>query len=234
QLSAATAMERISDHGAAAAVYPIAHNPRVEMLSGVGSFTSACAVTVYLGGAFPSIGLFSLTAEPAQSLVHRDLLTPSGAVYTAHRSREGMEFLASTDAWFRPVNMYIGPDGAIYVLDFYRLAIEHPEWMATHTHHSPDLYMGEDRGRIYRITPDAPLNPPGQLRLAEGSDEEVVSHLASPNIWWRRTAQRLLIDRQSAGSVPLLVKLFETSPRAEGRLHALWALDGIHKLAPRL
>ena len=64
-----------------------------------------------------------------------------------------MEFLASTDAWFRPVNFYIGPDGAIYLLDYYRLVIEHPEWMATKTYHSPDLYKGADRGRIYRITP---------------------------------------------------------------------------------
>src|SRR4029077_16480467 len=120
QLAAATAMERISDHGAAATVYPIAHNPRVEMLSGVGSFTSACAITVYLGGAFPSFGLFSLTAEPAQNLVHRDVLTPSGASYIARRAHEGVDFLASTDAWFRPVNLYIGPDGAIYLLDYYR------------------------------------------------------------------------------------------------------------------
>ena len=104
------------------------------MLSGVGSFTSACGITVYLGGAFPSLGLFSLTAEPAQNLVHRDVLSPAGASYMAKRAREGVEFLASTDAWFRPVNFYIGPDGAIYLLDYYRLVIEHPEWMATQTY----------------------------------------------------------------------------------------------------
>jgi putative membrane-bound dehydrogenase-like protein len=146
-LAAGSAMARISDHRGAADVYPITQHARVEMLSGVGSFTSACAITVYQGGLFPSLGLFSLSAEPAQNLVHRDVLTPSGAVYAAKRSREGVEFLASTDAWFRPVNMYTGPDGAIYLLDFYRFSIEHPEWMSTSTHNSPDLYKGVEPGQ---------------------------------------------------------------------------------------
>ena len=230
QLSASSAMERISDHGAAATVYPITHSPRVEMLSGVGTFTSACAITVYLGGAFPSFGLFSLTAEPAQNLVHRDLLKPSGASYVASRPQERVEFLASTDAWFRPVNFYIGPDGAIYLLDYYRLVIEHPEWMATSTYNSPDLYKGADRGRIYRISPVAGLPLPGRIALGQASDEELVKQLANPNIWRRRTAQRLLVDRQSPGSLTLLVQLFETSASAVARLHALWTLDGLHKL----
>ncbi len=235
ELPVGSAMERISDHGAAADVYPIARNPRVEMLSGVGSFTSACSITVYLGGAFPkSPGLFSLTAEPAQSLVHRDLLTPSGATYVAKRTQEGADFLASTDAWFRPVSFYIGPDGAIYLLDFYRQMIEHPEWTATKTHHSPELYNGQDRGRIYRIVPDTLLPLPGKIRLGQASDEELVLQLASPNIWWRRNAQRLLVDRRSDRAVEPLTKLFETSPSPVARLHALWTLEGLHKLDPKL
>lgn len=233
-LPVGAAMERISDHRPAADVYPISQHGRVEMLSGVGSFTSACAVTVYLGGGFPSLGLFSLTAEPAQNLVHRDVLTPAGVTYVARRAHGGEEFLASTDAWFRPVNFYIGPDGAIYAADFYRMIIEHPEWMATHTHHSPDLYKGEDRGRIYRIVPEAGLPLPAKIHAGQASDEELVAKLASPNVWWRRTAQRLLVDRQSAASVTPLVKLFETSPSAVARLHALWTLSGLHKLEPDL
>ena len=233
-LPVAAAMERISDHRPAADVYPITRNARVEMLSGVGSFTSACAITVYLGGAFPSMGLFSLTAEPAQNLVHRDLLAPNGVRYIARRAREGVEFLASTDAWFRPVNFYIGPEGAIYLADYYRMVIEHPEWMSTHTHHSPDLYKGEDRGRIYRITPDKGLPLPAKMNLGKATDQELVAQLASPNIWHRRTAQRLLVDRQSSAGVDALVKLTETSPSPEGRLHALWTLEGLHKLETRL
>ncbi len=229
-----SAMERISDHRPAADVYPIAQNGRVEMLSGVGSFTSACGITVYLGGAFPpSLGLFSLVAEPAQSLVHRDVLTPNRATHVARRARESVEFLASTDPWFRPVNFYVGPDGAIYLLDYYRLMVEHPEWTATHTHHSPDLYKGDDRGRIYRISPESNWPLPGKIQLGEATTEQLVQQLASPNIWWRRTAQRLLVDRGGADAAALLTRLLETSQSSVARLHALWTLDGLNRLEAR-
>ena len=98
-------------------------HPRFEMLSGVGEFTSACGITYYRGSSF--------TAEPVHGIIHRDVLSDHGAIYLAKRAKEGVEFLASTDAWFRPVNMYVGPDGAMYVLDFYRKMIEHPEWMSS-------------------------------------------------------------------------------------------------------
>lgn len=234
-LPVGSAMERIPDHRPAADVYPITHRARVEMLSGVGAFTSACALTVYLGGAFPAVsGLWSLVAEPAQNLVHRDIITPSGATHVATRAHEGVEFLASTDGWFRPVNFSIGPDGAIYLVDYYRAVVEHPEWMATHTHTSPELYNGADRGRIYRISPETPLPRPARIRLDQASVAELVQQLASPNIWWRRTAQRLLVDRGSADAVEPLTALFAASQSAVARLHALWTLDGLNKLEPAL
>lgn len=230
-----SAMERISDHGPAADVYPITQGARVEMLSGVGAFTSACGLTVYLGGAFaPSLGVFSLVAEPAQNLVHRDVIAPAGATYIAKRAREGVEFLASTDAWFRPVNFSIGPDGAIYLVDYYRQIVEHPEWMSTHTHTSPSLYAGEDRGRIYRISPAATLPRPGAIRLGQAPVPELVQALASPNIWWRRTAQRLLIDRGGADAVAPLMALAAGSQSPVARLHALWTLEGLGKLEATL
>jgi putative membrane-bound dehydrogenase-like protein len=233
-LPVGAAMERISDHRPAAEVYPITQHARVEMLSGVGSFTSACGILFYQGGAFPGMGAFTLVEEPAQNLVHRDVLEPSGATFIARRAHEGVEFLASTDPWFRPVNSYIGPDGAIYILDYYRMVIEHPEWMATHTHKSPDLYKGEDRGRIYRITPEKGLPLPENLKLGQASDDELVAQLGNVNIWWRRTAQRLLLDRRHPQTAAALVKLAETSPSPLARLHALWTLDGLGQLDPKL
>ncbi len=140
------AVEDISDHGAAAKVFAITEHPRFEMLSGVGEFTSACGICYYRGSTF--------TSEPVHNIVHQDALSENGSLYLAKRAQASSEFLASTDAWFRPVNMYIGPDGAMYVLDYYRMVIEHPEWMASDTYNSPDLYKGEEMGRIYRIVPD--------------------------------------------------------------------------------
>lgn len=214
-------------------VYPTTENPRFEMLTNVGEFTSACGLTLYQGGAFPpGFENSAFVAEPTHNLVHRQVWSPSGATFTARRAREGVEFLASrNDPWFRPVNFYVGPDGALYLLDFYRLVIEHPEWTSREVYESDAIYKGQDRGRIYRIVPESNAPPlTRNIRLGDAGDEELVRHLASPNIWWRRNAQRLLVDRQSTRAVAPLVQLFSTSGAALARLHALWTLDGLGKL----
>jgi len=128
--------------------------------------------------------------------------------------------------------MYIGPDGALYLIDYYRKVVEHPEWMAADTYHAGYLYNGQDRGRIYRIVPDTqPRLPlPKNIRLGQASGSELVQELANPNIWWRRTAQRLLVERHADDAVQPLLQLFEQSPSPLGRVHALWTLDGLGKL----
>jgi putative membrane-bound dehydrogenase-like protein len=232
-----SAMQNVSDHGSNAKVFAITRRPRFELLTEPGEFTSACSLTFYLGGAFPpGIGRSSFVAEPAQNLVHRDVWSEKGSTFTGRRAREGVEFLASTDSWFRPVNMTVGPDGALYVVDYYRQMIEHPEWASTHVHHhSADMYAGQDRGRIYRIQPAShPLPPPRGLRLGEASEEELVSQLANPNLWWRRTAQRLLVERRSPRAAAALGHLFRDSPSPVGRLHALWTLEGLGQLEDTL
>src|SRR5947208_2109351 len=215
-------------------VFPITHNPRFEILTDVGTLTSSCSITLpYLGGAFPpSFRRVACVAEPAHNMVHCDVWSDRGATYSARRLEEGAEFIASTDAWFRPVNMYIGPDGALYLIDYYRNVIEHPEWMAADTYHAGYLYNGQNRGRIYRIVPDQhpPLPLPNHIRLGEASDAELVQQLARPNIWWRRTAQRLLVERHDGDAVQPLLRLFNESPSPFGRVHALWTLDGLGKL----
>src|SRR5437762_128785 len=219
-------------------VFPITRNPRFEILTDVGTLTSSCSITLpYLGGAFPaSFDRVACLAESAHNMVHCDVWSDAGATYSARRLEEKAEFIASTDAWFRPVNMYIGPDGALYLIDYYRNVIEHPEWMAADTYHAGYLYNGQDRGRIYRIVPDQhpPLPLPKNIRLGDASDPELVQQLASPNIWWRRTAQRLLVERHDGDAVQPLVRLFEESTSPLGRVHALWTLDGLGKLEQTL
>ncbi|MEW5978716.1 MAG: PVC-type heme-binding CxxCH protein [Acidobacteriota bacterium] len=226
-------MQDVSDHGNAAKIYPINRNPRIEMLTEFGEFTSACSLTFYMGGAFPSTyNQSAFVAEPVHNLVHRDLYSRAGSTFVARRVQEGVEFLASTDSWFRPVNFYNGPDGALYLIDYYREIIEHPEWTSSEVQSSKDLYNGSDRGRIYRIVPDSGLAaaPP---KLSQASDEKLIQQLAHPNIWWRRTAQRLLVDRGSA-PVESLERLMGESPSALGRLHAMWTLEGLGRLQPGL
>jgi len=94
---------------------------------------------------------------------------------------------------------------------------------------SGKLYEGSDKGRIYRVTPagTSPLNWCGQIKLADASPAELVKHLGRHNIWWRRTAQRLLMDRHDAAAVPFLKQLIDTTTFAPAVVHALWAMDGL-------
>ena len=126
---------------AAAQVFPITANPQYELLTESGEFTSACSLTITpAGSSRASTRKARFVAEPVHNLVHRDVIEPSGATFVARRGREGREFLASTDAWFRPVNFYVGPDGALYVIDYYRERIEHPEWTASEFHKNPEQF----------------------------------------------------------------------------------------------
>jgi putative membrane-bound dehydrogenase-like protein len=226
--------ESISDHGEAAEVFPITENPQHQLLTDVGVITSACGLTSYLGGAFPLPYDENVTfvAEPVSNLIHVDKLTPRGSSFVASRIIEHDEFLASRDAKFRPVNLYVGPDGALYVVDYYRQIIEHPEWMGEEVIRSGELYNDSDRGRIYRITSDEMAAPSWTkgMKMSAMSSAELVKKLSGNNIWWRMNAQRLLIDRRD----PTIIKELEagatSSPSSAGRVHALWTLDALNSL----
>ena len=236
-LLVADAVQSISDHGNAAEVFPITKNPLDQLLTDVGVFTSACAIMAYQGGLFPAqFDNVTFVAEPVSNLVHADVLTEKGASFSASRVHENREFLASTDAWFRPVNSYTGPDGTVYIVDYYRQIIEHPEWMADDVIKSGALYNGTDKGRIYRISPKGTKKASwsGKLNLGQFTNAQLVQKLADPNIWWRRNAQRLLIDRRGVDAATELENMAKTGASPLGRLHALWTLEGLDKLRPEL
>ncbi|MCF0060435.1 c-type cytochrome [Dyadobacter chenwenxiniae] len=236
-LLVSNAAQSISDHGNAAEVFPITQNPLNQLLTDLGVFTSACGSKTYQGGIFPApFDSVMFVAEPVSNIVHADVIHDKGATFTASRVYQNKEFLASTDAWFRPVNMYIGPDGALYVVDYYRQIIEHPEWMADDVIKSGELYNGIDKGRIYRITPKGtkPLTWVNDLKTTQWTNDFLVGKLADPNIWWRRNAQRLLIDGDDKTVVASLEQMVANEKNPLGRLHALYTLEGMNALKPEL
>ena len=232
-LLVAESMDHIPDHGKAAEVYPITKNPEHQLLTDVGVITSSCGVTWYQGGLFPdSFNNVTFIAEPVHNLVHADRITDRGATFDAARVYQKKEFLASTDAWFRPVQFYTGPDGALYVIDYYREIVEHPEWMSDSVNNSGALYNGSDKGRIYRVTPvnAAKMNWCSNIKLGSAPVEELVTTLTSKNIWWRRNAQRLLLEKNDPQTVSILRKFLDTATSATAIVHALWALEGFHSI----
>jgi len=146
-----------------------------------------------------------------------------------------VEFLASTDVWFRPCNFINAPDGNLYMLDFYREVIESPEYIPDAIKKFIDFHRGDDRGRIYRIVPNHPMRR-GDLKINLGSASiaELVKQLENPNGWNRETAHRLLLERQDRTAAPLLADMARLSAKPQARLQALWTLEGIGGLEPEL
>ncbi len=98
-------------------------------LENFGRITSACGITFYMRGAFPAAYQnIAFLAELAHNAVPAHTWPPRHTSFLAKGLHPDREFLASKDAWFRPVNFFAGPHGALYVIDYYRRVIEHPEW----------------------------------------------------------------------------------------------------------
>jgi putative membrane-bound dehydrogenase-like protein len=198
-----------------------------------GYFTAATGVTIYRGNAWPAADHGDvLIADCGSNLIHRKKLSRTGMSWSAARASDEThrEFVASTDNWFRPVQFANGPDGALYVLDMYREVIEHPWSLPPGIKRHLDLHNGADRGRIFRLVPNGFQQPP-QPRLASASNTDLVRALEHANGWHRDTAARLLYQRNDKSLAGTIERLLVESSFPLGRLHALYALDGLEVLS---
>ncbi len=190
-----------------------------------GYFTSATGVTIYRGDAYPAEYRGNVfVADVGSNLVHRKVLARDGVGFRGDRADAGVEFLASTDNWFRPVQFANGPDGCLYVADMYREVIEHPDSLPPVIKKHLDLNSGHDRGRIYRIVPDG-FKQPAIPRLGDKTTAELVALLGHSNAWHAETAQRLIYERADPAVVPALQELARARGAPAGRLRALYALQ---------
>lgn len=197
-----------------------------------GYFTGATGATIYRGDAWPEEFLGdAFTADIGSNLIHHKKVRSNGVELIAERpaDEQKVEFLTSTDLWFRPAQMANAPDGCLYVCDIYREIIEHPWSLPENIKKLLDLNAGNDRGRIYRIAPVGFKQRP-LPKLGRASTKELVATLEHKNGWHRDTASRLLFERQDQTAVPLLTTLARKSPSPLARLHALYALEGLGAL----
>ncbi len=191
-----------------------------------GYFTSATGVTVYRGDAWPAaLRGQVIVGDVGSNIVHRKVLDRTGIQFVGRRVDEGVELVASTDNWFRPVQYANAPDGTLYIADMYREVIEHPLSLPPIIKQHLDLTSGRDRGRVYRLAP-AGFTPGRAPRLSQATSRELVRLLAHTNGWHRDTAARLLATRQDAAICPDLEALVRSSANPLARLHALHALEG--------
>jgi putative membrane-bound dehydrogenase-like protein len=200
-------------------------------------FTGASGGTIYsatvLGEEFRG-NLF--TGEVAGNLIHRDILKSRGVSFVASRApdEQDREFLASTDPWFRPVNLAVDPGGYLVVLDMYRKHTEGPEFVPEDLREDMDYYAGDDMGRIYRIVPEEGFESYETPELGDASTAELVELFDHENRWWRLTAQRLILERQDRSVTGRLAEMVRTHTNARARLHALYVLEGLSALNPDL
>ncbi|HVY69899.1 MAG TPA: PVC-type heme-binding CxxCH protein, partial [Verrucomicrobiae bacterium] len=186
-------------------------------------------VDIYQGNQYPREWQGeALMGNIHQSAINHDHLTPNGSSFKAHEEKD---FLTTADGWFRPVSTQTGPDGALWIMDWYD---KYPCYQNANA--DPE---GVDReyGRIWRVVytgnepgKKVPSRPSADMNLAKLSTGALVGMLADDNVWQRRMAKRLLNERSDPTAKPLLEKMFNESTNLDARLGALWALHGAGQL----
>ncbi|GIW82450.1 MAG: hypothetical protein KatS3mg105_4257 [Gemmatales bacterium] len=143
------------------------------------------------------------------------------------------DFLRSDDPWFRPVDIKLGPDGALYVADFYNRIIGHYEVPLTHPGRD------RERGRIWRIVyrgqnRSAEIPSSTRTDFSRASVQKLLEALQHPNLTVRVLATNQLVERGGDQAVSAIQKFFQAKSTPTQRAHGLWILERTHSLEDRL
>ena len=202
----------------------------------VGYYTAACSVAVQEHGAWPDEYRDAIfITEPILDIIHFEKLTPSGPTFLGEVTLKDREWLRSMDHWFCPVDVSFGPDGALYVLDFYTPVVAHNDTRGP-MHSKSGASVRPDRehyfGRIYRIQHDAAP----KFAIPDLSKADVAGLVAAfdhPNKVVRFNALRVLMEKDAgllASAVGPLVTKVRSDAKSEARIQALWALQRLDRL----
>ena len=207
--------------------------PPYVQIDQVGRFTASAGCAVYAGGTWPEQWNNSyFTTEPQINLVHHEMITPKGATYTAEKIAEA-EFIAGKDYWFRPIETRIGPDGALYIIDFYNQAITHNDTRGPN-HSTRNAAVRPDRdhyyGRIWRV--DHKQAKKIEIpKLDKATPAELAKALEHPNLPVRMIAKRLLTEKGAEASPDVEKLLANPAAPAYAQVLAMWILSDMNKLS---
>lgn len=199
-----------------------------------GWFTAACSPMIYRDRVLPGLHGQYFVCEPAGNLVHRAIIQEEGSTLTLQRAKgeERSEFAASSDPWSHPMNLAHGPDGCIWITDYYREIIEDYSAIPRHLQQQYGVYKGHDRGRIYRLSHEVTgKTSPTDLRKL--SRKDLAMECASPVLWRRQTAQRLIVEARDHSAIPVLRGIVrDAAADKAGVITSLHTLEQLGALKP--
>ena len=206
-----------------------------------GGYTAAAGHALYTARAYPKEywNRTAFVAEPTGHLVGTFVIRRDGSGF---RSSNPFNLLASDDEWTAPIMAEVGPDGNVWVIDWYNFIVQHnptPQGFKTGkgAAYENDL-RDKTHGRIYRVVyAGTGANPkkPAPFSLAGATPEQLVAALKNDNLFWRRHAQRLLVERGNKDVLPALYALVRDTSVDPiglnvGAIHALWTIHGLGAL----
>jgi uncharacterized protein len=211
--------------------------PKVRQVDAFGGFTAAAGHNFYTARSFPKKywNKIAFVAEPTGHVLHQNNLIKKGTDYF---DKESFNLMAGADEWFSPVFAETGPDGAVWVADWYSFIIQHNPVPKDFKNGAGNAYDTDLRdfthGRIYRVSAkeSAAYSP---ISLSKNNSASLLAALKNDNMFWRMQAQRLLVERGQKDVVPALLDILKDQSVDEiglnaPAIHALWTLKGLNAI----
>lgn len=210
---------------------------RYRQVDQIHRYTAAAGHSLYTARAFPQEywNNIAFVNEPTGGLTANFILERDGADVTSFNPSN---LVTSDDEWMSPIVAKVGPDGAVWIIDFYNFIIQHNPTPRGYQNGPGNAYQTElrdnDYGRIYRVVwDDAPEYE--AIDLSHADLATLIQTLTHDNMLWRLHAQRMLVEEGQWSTIPMLVELIEDLSVDElglnvGAIHALWTLHGIGAL----